>query len=326
MAYIVRRLQKMDLSFFHAHGATGAGRQRAINIDGWLLPAIGNVPSAVTIRYRHVDDGQIHSEPRKFGKLQKNFRLHGRMIAGAGYARYRRGDLMFMRFSGSVITWSLLRNEGNSANLFRFLTNTSNARWRGNMALVADAPQIRALEARLGRYDAELFFAGEMQGLEEEPQSPTVRRAIRRVMTPAAFRALQQAWERNGQMGEVFVLQRERERLTAAGRPDLAARVVHISHSDPTSPYDILSFEGASPRPEAERYIEVKATSGAGMEFEMSEAEWLFAEDMRHQHVIYRVTAVTGEAPQCREVRDIVGFFLSDASVRRAVAFKVKIV
>lgn len=140
MAYIVRRLQKMDLSFFHAHGASGAGRQRAININSWLIPAIGNMPGAITIRYRHVDDGQIRSEPRKFGKLQKNYRLHGRMVAGAGYAKYGRGDLLFMRFAGGVITWSLLRNQGNDASLFQFLSNTSNVRWRGNMALVAAEP------------------------------------------------------------------------------------------------------------------------------------------------------------------------------------------
>lgn len=316
----------MDLTFLHAHGSKVAGRQRAINIDGWLLPAIGNVANAVTIRYRDVDDRQIRNEPRKFGKLQKNFRLHGRMVAGAGYARYERGDLMLMRFTGAVITWAIVRNEGTDASLFRFLADRSNVRWLGNMGLVAEAVHIRALEARLGRYDAELFFAAEMEGVEEEPQSPTVRRALRRTMSPAAFKALQRTWERNGQMGEHFVLQRERDRLTAAGRPDLASRVTHVSVTDPTSPYDILSFEGTPPDREAERYIEVKATSGAGMEFEMSEAEWLFAEDKRHQHVICRVTAVTSEAPQCRDVRDIVGFFLSDPSVRRPSAFKVRIV
>ncbi len=58
----------------------------------------------------------------------------------------------------------------------------------------------------------------------------------------------------------------------------------------------------------------------------MSEAEWLFAEDKRHQHLIFRVTRVTGDQPECREVRDIVGVFLSDAAIRRPVAFKVRIV
>lgn len=248
------------------------------------------------------------------------------MVPGAGFAKYGRGDLMLMRFTGAVITWAILREDGNDARLFRFLNSQSNVRWRGNMGLVAEASHIRALEARLGVYDAELFFASEREGLDEEPQSPSVRRALRRSMTPAAFRALQQTWERNGQMGEQFVVQRERDRLIAAGRPDLAARVRHVSESDPTSPYDILSFEGTSPDQEAERYIEVKATSGVGMEFEMSEAEWLFAEDKRHQHVICRVTSVTTQAPECREVRDIVGFFLSDSSVRRASAFRVRIV
>ena len=326
MAYIVRRLQKMDLTFFHAHGARGAGRQRAVNIDGWVLPSLGPVPSTVTIRYREVDGGQIRSEPRRFGRLQKNYRLHGRMVPGAGYARYQRGDLMLMRVVGGVITWSLIRNEGEEQSLFRFLSNPLNLTWRGNMGLAVEGPRIRTLEALVGRHDPELFFAAEMEGLDEEPKSVAVRRALRRTMTPEAFQALQRAWERNGALGERFVLRRERDRLIAAGRTDLAERVRQVSETDPTSPYDILSFEGNRPDPAAERYIEVKATSGTGMEFEMSEGEWLFAEDKRHQHVICRVRRVTSDAPECREIRDIVGFFLSDAAIRRPVAFKIKIV
>lgn len=326
MAYIVRRLQKMDLSFFRAHGANGAGRQRAINIDQWLIQSIGAVPQAVKIRYRHVDDGQIREEPRKFGKLQKNFRLHGRMVPGQGYAAYDRGDLMLMRITGGIITWAILRDEGRDQQLFRFLESGANVSWRGNMGLVHDPAKIRALEGLVGSYDAALFFSDEMAGLDEEPSSPVVRRALRRVMTPEEFEALQRTWEQNGKLGELFVLRRERERLIAMGRPDLAARVEHTSDLDPTSPYDIKSFDGGRPNPEAWRYLEVKATSGTGMEFEMSEAEWLFAEDKRHEHVICRVTKVTSPAPQCREVRDIVGTFLSDRSIRRPVAFKVRIV
>lgn len=324
MPYIVRRLQKMDLTFFHAHGATSRGRQRAINVDRWVLPSLGAVPEAVTMRYRDAGDTQIVESPRKFGRLQKNFRLHGSMVPGAAYLRYQPGDLMLLRVTGDVVTWAVLRNEGEDGRLFVFLADPSNVTWRGNMGLVQDARKIAALELLLSRYDAALFFADEMEALEAEPTSAVVRRLARRAMTPEAFAALQRTWEQNGRRGELLVLQRERERLIAAGRPDLAARVEHVSEADPTSPFDILSFEGAAPEPEAKRFVEVKATSGEGMAFEMSEAEWLFAAERRQQHVLCRVTRVGGEA-ECREIRDIVGHEAAGRAARRAIVFRVTV-
>jgi hypothetical protein len=326
MAYLVRRLQKMDLTFFHAHGAGAAARQRAINIDGWLMPAVGTVSSRVQMRFRNVDDGEIHTLERRFGRLQKNFRLHGRMVPGSGYAQYQPGDLMLLRLNGDHITWALLRNQGKEQALYSYLTDTGHVLWRRNMGLVRDSRSIRRLEEMLGQFDAALFFSDEMSGLDEEPKSPAVRRALRRVMTPQEFAALQRTWERNGGLGERFVVERERTRLIAAGHPDLAARVEHVSETDPTSPYDVRSFEGAAPKPDADRYIEVKATSGTGMEFEMSEAEWVFAEDKRQEHMVYRVTKVTSAAPGCVEFRDIVAYFLASPSIRRPTSFKVRIV
>jgi hypothetical protein len=326
MAYVVRRLQRMDLSFFYAYGSNAAGHQRAINIDGWLMPAIGTVPPSVHMRYRHIDDAAIRVEPRLFGRLEKNFRLHGQMVPGNGYLRYGRGDLMLMRISGDHVTWAIFKDDAADRPVYSFLNDGANVLWRRNMGLVRDRVKIRTLEALLGQYDAALFFSDEMNGLDEEPKSAVVRRALRRVMTPEQFAALQRAWERNGGLGERFVVERERARLAAAGRRDLADRVEHVSETDPTSPYDVRSFEGGGPEPDADRYIEVKSTSGSGMEFEMSEAEWIFAEDKRHEHMVYRVTRVTDETPECVEVRDIVGRFLANPSMRRPVSFKVRIV
>jgi hypothetical protein len=86
MPYVVRRLQKMDLSFFHAHGATAAGHQRAINIDGWLIPYLSiPAPSMLSLKFRHPDTGRLTTETRPCGRLHKNFRIHGEMIRGAGF-------------------------------------------------------------------------------------------------------------------------------------------------------------------------------------------------------------------------------------------------
>ena len=106
MPYVARRLQKMDMSFFHAHGATAAGHQRAINIDGWLVPYLSiPAPSTATLRFRHPDTGRITSESRPFGRLQKNFRIHGEMIRGLGFGAFHIGDIMLLRSVGQNVTF-----------------------------------------------------------------------------------------------------------------------------------------------------------------------------------------------------------------------------
>jgi hypothetical protein len=61
-----------------------------------------------------------------------------------------------------------------------------------------------------------------------------------------------------GRAGEAFVLEQERARLRAAGRPDLADKIDWISQSRPYLGFDIRSFSsGGEPH-----FIEVKSSSG----------------------------------------------------------------
>lgn len=326
MPYVVRHLQRMDLTFFAVHSKVIAGRQRGINVDAWIVPYLDvKVPATLTMRYRHVDTGEITTETRPFGKLQKNVRLHGRMVLGEGYSRFGEGDIMLLHFTGGAVTWDILKNGGNQRALYSFLNNPANLTIRRKMGIVLEPGRIRTLEALLTKYDAPLFFAEEIEAIDAEPSSPIVLTLVRRKMSPAAFASLQRSWERNGSAGESFVLERERKRLADAGRQDLADRVKHVASDDATSPYDIHSFEGAGPNAESPRYVEVKSTSGDGMEFEMSEAEWTFAEQHRQQHVLCRVTQVTSVEPACYEIRDIVGVVNSGNAERKPVAFRVKL-
>jgi hypothetical protein len=327
MRYVVRRLQRMDLSFFHVHGASAAGRQRAINIDGWLIPYL-SIPASttLTLRFRHVDSGRLTAEPHPFGRLQKNFRIHGRMIQGNGYSAFSMGDIMLMRFVGQTVTFGIFRDTGVERPVFRFLDSTSNVVYRRNMGIVNNANRIRDLEELLATYDAPLFFADEVEALDADPSSTIVHKFVKRRVTPEAYKKIKRACEENGEKGEKFILDRERKRLVDAGHPDLATRIVHVAAVAATGPYDIQSFEGIAPDPDRERFIEVKSTSGDGMEFEMSEAEWQFADAKRDQHVICRVTQVTSDNPKCREVRDIVGHHSAGHATRRPVAFKVNLV
>ena len=63
-----------------------------------------------------------------------------------------------------------------------------------------------------------------------------------------------------GRRGEEWALDWERQRLTHAGRPDLALRLVHASvHQGDGLGYDIASFDATG----QERFIEVKTTTGS---------------------------------------------------------------
>lgn len=63
-----------------------------------------------------------------------------------------------------------------------------------------------------------------------------------------------------GDIAENLTVQYEKERLKAAGFPDLALAVRKISGADPFAGYDVLSFDGDSLSYEHDRRIEVKGT------------------------------------------------------------------
>jgi hypothetical protein len=89
-----------------------------------------------------------------------------------------------------------------------------------------------------------------------------------------------------GRAGEKFVAEFERQRLTRAGRPDLAKGVDHIADRNDGLGYDVQSFHpDGSPL-----YIEVKTTSmGERASFYLSAPELAFAEQCSHAYALYRV-------------------------------------
>jgi hypothetical protein len=100
---------------------------------------------------------------------------------------------------------------------------------------------------------------------------------------------------RNRQLGEraeEFVLRMEKQRLTAQGRPDLAADVEWSSNKRGDGlGYDIRSFDAAG---EQERFLEVKATnSGKYLPFFISENERAFSNDYSDAFRLYRVYEFT---------------------------------
>lgn len=124
-----------------------------------------------------------------------------------------------------------------------------------------------------------------------------------------------------GLAGEIAVLESEKRLLIAAGREDLANRIIHVSVLEGDGAgYDIKSY-GESGQ---EKYIEVKTTRGdQNTAFYVSSNEVAFAADHADSYFLYRIfdfdeTAGAGK------------YFVQRGAVDRAfqliaVQFKVRI-
>jgi hypothetical protein len=93
---------------------------------------------------------------------------------------------------------------------------------------------------------------------------------------------------RLGDIGEEFALWYERQRLIAAGRDDLAAKVRWVARDIGDGlGFDILSFDEADG---SERYVEVKATGlGKYFPFLVTDLELRCSEDVADRFRLYRV-------------------------------------
>lgn len=112
---------------------------------------------------------------------------------------------------------------------------------------------------------------------------PSIDRIIRR-FDPAARDAKARAL---GEAGEAFLVQAERNRLSANGRDDLAAKVRWVAKEDGDGAgFDILSFSKCG----REHWLEVKTTNGpAWTPFWISENELRVSEEHRDRFRLVRL-------------------------------------
>ena len=94
-----------------------------------------------------------------------------------------------------------------------------------------------------------------------EPETKEeIRRIIRRLGDPAERDARNRSL---GRAGEAYVVAAEQERLRGLGLEDLAGEVRWVAKLDGDGlGYDIRSFAGDGDRPDRERWLEVKTTTG----------------------------------------------------------------
>jgi hypothetical protein len=97
-----------------------------------------------------------------------------------------------------------------------------------------------------------------------------------------------------GLAGEQLVMAYERKRLTAAGKPELAQQIEHVSFEvGDGAGYDIKSFEVDG----SDLFIEVKTTTGiAGSPFYISANEVAFSAHAAQAFVIYRLASFDEKA------------------------------
>lgn len=148
-------------------------------------------------------------------------------------------------------------------------------------------------------------------------------------MSKEQFEKLQEIRKKIGEAGEKFVLDKERERLSGAGRHDFADKVIQISEKDVRAGYDILSFEETG----EERYVEVKTSVGNSNVFEFSAHELDVSKAYGKRYCIYMVRDI-GDKPTMKIIRDpaskigdqlsinpssyICEYFASDGSSKRS--------
>lgn len=106
-----------------------------------------------------------------------------------------------------------------------------------------------------------------------------------KIIHPSIFNDYRDLCDEIGLKGEEYVYHFEKERLTRAGKSELAKKVKHVSKENCAAGYDILSYSEDG----RYRYIECKATKGSSLDFEISANEWEKAKHYREQYYIYRI-------------------------------------
>ena len=109
------------------------------------------------------------------------------------------------------------------------------------------------------------------------------------------YDARQKNSKRTGDRGELIVLALEKQRLIAAGKPELAEDVDHVADRDDGLGYDILSFDDDGTK----RPVEVKATTAPNMQngFYISANELEKSAKLPNYH-LYLVFSALSKSPR----------------------------
>lgn len=122
---------------------------------------------------------------------------------------------------------------------------------------------------------------------ERGPERQPLERTVERIAKKYNYAERDARNRKLGELGEIFVCERERAKLLAAGKENLADKVRHVSKLDGDGlGYDILSFDHSG----EERLIEVKTTNGpATTDFFLSRTEHEVSQEKADVWSLHRV-------------------------------------
>lgn len=122
-------------------------------------------------------------------------------------------------------------------------------------------------------------------------------------ITPELLAELQRKAKEVGDLGELIVLEHEKNNLRNAGRADLADAVEYVAQVNAAAGYDIRSFSVIGD----EKLVEVKTTVGSSASFEITANEWAMAKKRRSEYWVYRVSQAESTSPEIEEIQDPAG-------------------
>jgi hypothetical protein len=155
--------------------------------------------------------------------------------------------------------------------------------------------------------------------LIEAAEKQDFARLKKRKISPEQLKQILSVCDEIGALGEQAVLNAERKRLRKLGFNDQAKLVERVSLQSVGEGYDILSFEDDGI---TKRYVEVKATIGKGLVFDISRGEWRAAK--KHGSHYYLACVISArDDPQIFFVSDPVALEQKGLVNRTAVGWKI---
>jgi len=134
------------------------------------------------------------------------------------------------------------------------------------------------------------------------PKAKKKKRINRKLITglkKVDYRKKAQRNEETGLLGEMLVLNYERNRLINLGRRDLAEKIEWRSRADDTLGYDIKSFDIDQDHQVHDRFIEVKTTVGDEYEeFYITRREKNIMDEYKDYYYVYRVYNLKTDEPK----------------------------
>ena len=162
------------------------------------------------------------------------------------------------------------------------------------------------------------FNESEHQSIIESGQILTSEMARKSKIDKKSYDKLVEENKIVGDIGELKVMDHERNRLISLGRKDLASQIRHVALESISEGYDIISFDELSNK----IFIEVKTSKTKNDRFYITDNEYDVAKELRKSYWIYRVLNCNSN-PEIKPIQDPYGLIESGKWKIRPISYIV---